>query len=203
MKGALAILVVTAAFWGCKPGSILAPGALKRAFESLPRSPLCAQNVPADWVSTWPVPTSNPDEFRAYFYELDRRAADNSGFPLVRVSKPRGEAVFKAGGQASVCTATSADIQIIKGERYGDEAMSMEEDDFEKASTRLLGLTEIVGGFYARQTKRPDPRALSEFWKLFQIMAEPALLREYYEANPAFWEWLRANNKGQSLPKPA
>lgn len=184
-------------FAACGKAPPLPKGTLRASFEALPHSPPCSQNLPQDWVSSWPVPGDKPGEFKVLFYALDRRAQDASGLPRVRVTDPRGHAVFFTDGRVTECTSNPVDLEPLEGERYPDAAMDMEEDEFDTATAKLLTLTEAVGAAYSRKTKA-DKRTLAEFWKQFQALAEPALHKAYYKLNPAFWEWLRREN-GASL----
>jgi hypothetical protein len=181
----------------CGKAPPLPRGSLRTAFDALPHSPPCSQNLPQDWVSSWPVPGDTPGEFKVLFYALDRRAQDASGLPRVRVTDPRGHAEFFTDGRVEECTSNPVDLVPLDGERYPDAAMDMEEDEFDAATAKLLTLTEAVGAAYSRKTKA-DTRALAAFWKQFDALAEPALRARYYELNPKFWEWLRREN-GASL----
>ena len=182
----------------CKPAEPSRGGSMQKAFEALPHSPLCSQNLPMDWTSTWPVPTAKPGEYEVLFYALDRGAQDPSGLPRVRVTEPRGRAVFTEDSRVSVCTSTPVDLKPIEGERYAGAAMALDEEGFDAASAKLLQLTQAAASWYSKG-KRPDKRTLAAYWAQFQFLAEPALLGAYYGINPSFWEWLRREN-GQSLP---
>ena len=150
------------------------------------------------WVSSWPVPTATPGRYKVLFYALDRTAQDASGMPRVRPTEPRGEAVFSIDGKVSACGATSPDLKPLAGERYSAAAMELDEEAFDKASARLLTLTETIAGVYAANNQA-KPKDVAEYFKQFQLMAEPALAAFYYKANSDFWEWLRRQG-GQSLP---
>jgi hypothetical protein len=182
----------------CKPAG--KPGSLAQALRSVPRSPLCNQNLPSDWASTWPVPTGGGEgrEFEVLFYALDRSAQDASGLPRVRVMQPRGRALFSLDGAVSVCEASGDEAKPLDGERYPDAVMGLEEDEFDKAEARLLTLTERTARQFAG--KAPvDKAALADFAKRFDAMAEPALASAYYKAQPRFWDWL-SQQTGQRLP---
>lgn len=185
----------------CKPGAVPAPGALQKSFERVPRSPACAVNLPMEWVSSWPIPTGEEGgrRFVALFYSLDRKVQGDDGLPRVRVTVPRGKAAFNTEGKVFSCEVKPAEARALRGERYPAAAMRLEEEDFDKAVAKFLRLTETVSDYYARNSPKPDSAALDDYWKSFELLAEPALRRYYYEANPAFWEWLRAKTgKGLS-----
>lgn len=181
----------------CGKAPPLPRGSLRTAFDALPHSPPCTQNLPQDWVSSWPVPGDKPGEFKVLFYALDRRAQDASGLPRVRVTDPRGSADFFTDGRVVECTSNPVDLEPLEGERYPDAAMDMEEDEFDGATRQLLDLTEAVGAAYSRKTKA-DKRTLEAFARRFDALAEPALRKRYRELNPAFWDWLRRQT-GKSL----
>jgi len=181
---------------GCARAPALA-GTLEAAYGNVMRSPLCSQNVPADWVTSWPVPTGKPSEYTVLLYGLDETAQDASGVPRIRVLEPRGSATFTLDGRVSACDSHPVDPKPLEGERYGPAAMDMEEDEFDDASRQLLSLTESAGEAYARHAPL-DRRRLAAFWSQFSLLAEPPLLGDYYKADPGFWEWVRKEN-GQSL----
>lgn len=196
-----AALILLAALTACgKPPA--APVSLGAALKKVPRSPLCAQSLPSDWVSSWPVPTGRADgaEYAVLYYGLDRRALDASGLPTIRVTRPRGSAVFTTDGKVSACAAAAGDpAEPLKGERYREAVMRMEEEQYDRASAKLLALTEKAAAAYA--TKKADKAVLAAYWEQFRLMAEPALWPDYYKLQPAFWEWL-AREHGESLPAP-
>lgn len=176
------------------------PGSLDLALRGAARSPLCSPHLPADWTSTWPVPTGGKGgaEYKVLFYALDRKAQDASGMPRVRVMEPRGYALFTADGKVSTCESRSEPARPLAGERYADALMQLDESEFDKATSKLLRLTEQVSSAYAGKTPA-DKALLSAYWEQFRLMAEPALWAHYYRAQPGFWEWL-AREHGESLP---
>lgn len=194
MKKALPAAVVLA-LAACKQAA--PPKSFQAVFEGLSRSPACSQNVPMEWVSTWPVPQPEAGTFRVLFYSLDRSTMDADGLPRVRPTAPRGRASFSADGKVAECSASGEDAVILEGERYPVSAMELEEEAFDDATRELLALTHAAGTAYARG--EPAPKTAAQYWKAFQKMAEPALLPHYYRLNPAFWEWLR-REAGASLP---
>ena len=181
---------------GCSPDR--QRGSLQKAFDGLQRSPLCSQNLPMEWVSSWPVPLDEPGRFTALFYALDRAAQDNSGLPRVRVTEPRGHAVFDTSGKVWECTSNPVDLVPLEGERYPNAAMDLDEDAFDAAAAKLVQLTDAAGSAYQRKA-HADKKTLAAFWAQFQALREPALGAQYYRLNPKFWEWLRHEN-GASLP---
>ncbi len=197
MTKGLAALAVAAFLCACGGGGSR-QSSLSAAYDGVMRSPLCSQNVPSDWVTSWPVPTGKPGEYSVFLYALDRSALDASGVPRIRVMEPRGQATFTLDGKVSACDSHPVDLKALEGERYGENAMGMEEDEFDDASRKLLSLTESAGEAFARRA-HADKRRLTDFWRQFQLLAEPPLLADYYRADPAFWEWLRREN-GESLP---
>jgi hypothetical protein len=190
---ALLVALLTA---GCSPDRTL--GSLAQAFEGLQRAPLCSQNLPMDWVSTWPVPLAAPGQYAVLFYALDRKAQDNSGLPRVRPTEPRGHAVFDTSGKVTECGSNPVDLVPLESERYPPEAMDLEEDAFDAATAKLLQLSDAVGAAYQRKAA-VDKKTLAAYWSQFQLLGEPAMRPDYYKLNPAFWEWLRREN-GASLP---
>ena len=194
---ALVVALLAAALAACGGGA-LPPGTIHEAFDGVMRSPLCSQNVPADWNTSWPVPTGKRGEYSVLLYDLDRTALDASGVPRIRIVRPGGQATFTLDGRVSACDSHPVGLAPLDGERYGVDAMNMDEDEFDDATRKLLSLTEAVGKAYARHAP-VDKRKLAEFWAQFSLMAEPPLSADYYKLDPSFWEWLRREN-GQSLP---
>jgi hypothetical protein len=189
-------LVLALAAASCKPAPP-PPGSLKKAFEGVARAPACAQNVPQEWVTTWPIPEAAAGRYAALFYSLDRSTTDKDGLPRIVPTAPRGRVSFSADGKVARCEAWGEPARALAGERYPPAAMELDEEAFEAATTRLLAATEAAAAAYAVDAK--DPAVARAFWKAFEPLSEPALRRHYYEANPAFWEWLR-REAGNSLP---
>lgn len=186
MRRASGLLLVVSL---CACARVQAPGSLQKAYDGVPRSPLCQQNLPMEWVATWPLPTKNKDEYRALFYALDRRALDASGVPRIRVTEPRGEAVFTADGKVSKCESTPLDIKPLEGERYSEKAADLDEEAFDKATAKLLSLTETLAGAFQRGAP-PDTKSAMEFREQFDLLAEPPLRKRYEAMAPEFWAWL-------------
>lgn len=196
-RAVVGVALLAAALAACGGGA-QPPMTIDQAFAGVMRSPLCSQNVPSDWNTSWPVPTGKRGEYAVLLYDLDETAQDASGVPRIRIVQPGGQAVFTLDGRVSACDSHPVGLAPLEGERYGNDAMNMEQDDFDDASRKLLSLTEAVGEAYARRAP-VDRRKLAEFWSQFSLMAEPPLLADYYRLDPSFWEWLRDEN-GQSLP---
>ena len=201
MKRLSLYVVVAAGLAACKPFGPPAPGALQKSFERLPRAPACAAQLPMEWVSTWPVPTGAEEgrQFVALFYSLDRSLEGADGLPRIRVTVPRGQAVFNSQGAVASCEIRRSLAAALPGERYPPAAMRLEEDQFDEAVAKFMRLTETMAGYYARRASKPDAYVIAAYWTHFEQFAEPALWPYYYKANPEYWEWLREIN-GKSIP---
>lgn len=182
----------------CKQGPRPAPS-LQKTFDTVSRSPACAQNLPMEWVSSWPVPADKEGRFQVLFYSLDRASTDKDGLPRIRPTAPRGRAVFSADGKVLECKASGDSPRVLDGERYPPAAMDLDEEAFDAAVAKLLDLTAKAAAAFAKDAK--DPGLAGEFGKQFRLLGEPALRPFYYQANPGFWEWLRREG-GASLPAP-
>jgi hypothetical protein len=189
-KAALPLVVLLAAA-SCKPSETA-----QKKFEAAARSQSCVGKVPAEWVSTWPIPLKDGG-YAVLFYALDRKAKTNDGLPRVRPTAPLATARLDEGLAVKECATREGKPQALEAERYSPAAMALEEEPFDAATAKLLELTRKAGAAFAKDEKAPE--LAKEYWAQFQLLGEPALRPHYYRASPAFWEWLRREN-GASLP---
>ena len=106
-----------------------------------------------------------------------------------------------AAGAATECRVGPAPKDLT-GARWTAEADKLDADAFDAKAAELHDLTEEAGAaFAARHPATPAEIAVAKrYLALFETMAEPPFLGDYYRLNPAFWEWIRTTT-GKSIPK--
>jgi hypothetical protein len=157
----------------------------------------CRSVVAQEWPVGWPVPVdgANGRRFKIFFYPL-------SGAPP-RLATPSAEAVVDAdAGLPIECRVLPGIPKDIASPRWTPAALKLSADEFDAKTIELDRLTEDVAAVYA--ARRPPTLADAELTRryvaVFETMAEPPLLADYYRLNPAFWEWVRAV-AGRSIAK--
>ncbi|MFI5363211.1 MAG: hypothetical protein ACHQ49_14690 [Elusimicrobiota bacterium] len=152
----------------------------------------CRTAVAPEWPAGWPVPleAAGGRRFKIFFYTL-------TGAPPAapRLRTPVAEAVIETDPAAVVeCRARPEPPRDVDGPRWTAAAAALGADAFDAKAGELDALTESVAVAYA--ARRPPTAADSElarrYLALFETLAEPPFLAEYYGLNPSFWEWVRA-----------
>lgn len=195
----LALVLLTAAC-GRKEAAPPAPAGKLAALvaESRNLGP-CASIVAGEWPSGWAVPAGGgPSRFRIFFYPLKGTPPDEP-----RLAGPAAEAMLDtAAGTATECR-VGPPPKELSGPRWSAEADKLDADAFDAKAAELHDLTEAVGEAYAaRHPATPaEIEVAKRYLALFEVMAEPPFLADYYRLNPAFWEWIRST-AGRSIPKP-
>ena len=92
----------------------------------------------------------------------------------------------------------------MSGARWSAAADKLDADAFDAQAAALHDLTAAVAAAYAaRHPATPaEIETAKRYLALFEVMAEPPYLADYYRLSPAFWEWIRSTT-GRSIPKPA
>ena len=194
-------LILLAAACGRKEAASPAPAGKLAALvaESRNLGP-CRSIVAAEWPSGWAVPAGGgPNRFRIFFYPLKGTPPDEP-----RLAGPAAEALLDlAAGAATECR-IGPPPKEVSGARWSAAADKLDADAFDAQAAALHDLTEAVAAAYAaRHPATPaEIETAKRYLALFEVMAEPPYLADYYRLSPAFWEWIRSTT-GRSIPKPA
>lgn len=202
MKRIFCFVALTALLGACRrPAPASASKRLAEAVRQVRNLGNCAALVPQEWPAGWPVPSPAPGggRFDLFFYPLGGTPDEGP-----RMSEPAADAALdlRAGPGAS-CKERAGSRKEIKGPRWTPEAERLDSDVFDAQSERLYALTEAAGAAFTAGRGTPsaeDAAAAREYLALFETLAEPPLLPEYYRLNPRFWEWVR-RAAGRSIPK--
>lgn len=154
-------------------------------------SPICARLVPMEFTESLPIPAHGRDGgfFKLLFYRSI--APKNSSSALT----PIFEGIFAANGpEKDGCI-------ILSMGMINTASTDLSLSAYYQAKTQFYASLERVAPLYFnRTTLTPqDVKTLAEFVDLFEKAAEPGLMPNYYQLNPDFWEWVRAN-AGRSIP---
>lgn len=185
----------------CRRPQAPAPGRLAEAVRQVRGLGNCAALVPQEWPAGWPVPSPVPGggRFDVFFYPLGGTPDEGP-----RMSEPAAEAALDlSAGLAATCRPRAGTRRELKGPRWTPAAERLDSDAFDAQAERLYALTEAAGAAFAAGRAAPtaaDAAAAREYLGLFETLAEPPLLAEYYRLNPRFWEWVR-QAAGRSIPK--
>jgi hypothetical protein len=198
----LAACALAAAACGSKSAAPAPKPALADAVRAARFGPPCRRLVALEWPAGLPVPDAGATgrRFKLFFYPL----AGSPGTPT-RLATPSAEAVVDADAGAAIeCRALPYTPRDFAGPRWTAAASALDADVFDAKVAELDRLTEIVAPVYAarRAPTAADADLARRYLALFETMAEPALLPDYYRLNPEFWEWVRAA-AGRSIPKAA
>lgn len=184
-----------------RPAQTPAAGRLAETVRQARNLGSCASIVPQEWPAGWPVPSPVPGggRFSLFFYPL---AGGPDEGP--RMSEPAADASLDlSAGISAACKRRPGTPKEIKGARWTAAAEKLDTDAFDARAERLYALTEAAGAAFAANRPSPtrdDAAAAREYLELFELLAEPPLLPEYYRLNPRFWEWVR-QAAGRSIPK--
>ncbi len=171
-----------------------APSPLEQAVGTIAGSEACRRIVAMEWPASWPVPMRERGRYAVFFYPLSMRP---SGNPMV--FSPAADATIDASiGKALSCVSRKTTPKELSGPRWPAAMDKTSMKDFQSYSNDLYLETETIAALYQTGSAAGKEQGLA-FLALFQKLAEPALLAEYYRLNPDFWEWLRASS-GDSLP---
>jgi len=203
MKRAFALVVLAGLCGACKrPAAPEAPtGRLAEAVLQTRNLGNCGAVVPQEWPAGWPVPSAAPGAARysLFFYPLGGGPDEGP-----RMFAPGADASLELAEKPSAsCRARPGARVELKGARYTAAAEALETEAFDAEAERLYALTEAAGRAFAAGRPAPskdDAAAARDYLALFETLAEPPLLAEYYRLNPRFWEWVRAA-AGRSIPK--
>lgn len=202
MKRAIVLLALLGPCDACRrPAPAPETGRLSEAMRQARNLGNCAALVPQEWPAGWPVPSPTPGggRFNLFFYPL---GGTPDGGP--RMSPPAAEAVLTLADRTdAVCRKLNGSRKELKGPRWTDATERLDSDSFDAQAERLYALTETVGAAFAADRRPPstaDAAAAREYLALFETLAEPPFLAEYYRLNPRFWEWIR-ETAGRSIPK--
>lgn len=207
MKRALSLVALLGLCGACRRPAApeaapeAAPGRLAEAVRQARNLGNCAAIVPQEWPAGWPVPSAAPGaaRFSLFFYPLS--GAPDEG---PRMFAPGADAALDlAKGLAASCRPRAGARRELKGPRWTEAAEGLDTEAFDTEADRLYALTEAVGRAFAAGRPVPskaDAAAAREYLALFETLAEPPLLVEYYRLNPRFWEWVR-EAAGRSIPK--
>jgi hypothetical protein len=202
MKRVLPLFALLGLCGACrKPAPVAAPGRLAEAVRQARNLGNCAAIVPQEWPAGWPVPSPAPGgaRFNLFFYPLGGTPDEGP-----RMSEPAADAALDlSAGPTASCRTRTGTRKELKGARWTEAAERLDSDAFDAQAERLYALTEAAGAAFAAGRSQPsaaDAAAAREYFTLFETLAEPPLLAEYYRLNPRFWEWVRIA-AGRSIPK--
>jgi len=197
MKRTISLLLALGLLSACKAPVTEPPSALQRAVASARSLPPCDATVPMEWPASWPIPAKEIGKFKIFFYPL--RAAETDS---PEVYSPAAEASIDAAqGTPISCGLTPSSSTQLSKTRWPAATAGLNLKDFEARARRLYDRTEAMAALYdgRRNLSALEKRSVQEFLELFESLAEPALLSDYYRLNPDFWEWLRTA-AGRSIP---
>lgn len=202
MKRAFAFVVLAGLCGACKrPAAPEPTGRLAEAVLQARNLGNCGAVVPQEWPAGWPVPSATPGaaRFSLFFYPLGGTPDEGP-----RLFAPGADASLELAEKPSASCRTRPGVRLeIKGPRYTAAAEALETEAFDAEADRLYALTETAGRAFAAGRPAPtkeDAAAARDYLALFETLAEPPLLAEYYRLNPRFWEWVRVA-AGRSIPK--
>ena len=193
-------LILLAAACGRKEPASPAAGKLAALVSEARNLGPCRSVVAAEWPSGWAVPAGGgPSRYRVFFYPLKGTPPDEP-----RLAGPAAEALLDSAAGAVTECRIGPPPKDISGARWSAAADKLDADAFDAQAAALHDLTEAVAAAYtARHPATPaEIETAKRYLALFEVMAEPAYLADYYRLNPAFWEWIRSAT-GRSIPKPA
>lgn len=198
----VAVCALAAASCGRQAPAPAAKPTLADAVRDARFAPPCRRLVAQEWPAGLPVPddAATGRRFKIFFYPLI-----GSPGTAPRLVQPTADAVVDAdAGTSVVCRARPGLPGNLTGARWTPQAAALDADAFDAKIAELDRLTELIAPVYAarRPPTAADADLARRYASLFETMAEPPLLPDYYRLNPAFWEWVRAA-AGRSLPRAA